>query len=150
MTGESKRRIAFYPLLYSSAFVLNFCWESWHGLLYHGHQELPASVYVPMMVQMALFDALSITGLQLFTALIARSLFWRVNRKSLAIFFLAGALPSWVVEYFAVYVLHLWSYTPDMPMLFRVGLSPVLQLPLTGIAAIVAARAVAGLDRSLT
>jgi hypothetical protein len=148
MTGESKRRLAFYPLLYASALVLNFCWESWHGLLYDAHQELPASVYVPMMVQMALLDALSVTGLQLFTALFAKVLVWRPDRKLLAIFFLAGALPAWTVEYVSVHVLHLWSYTPDMPMLFRVGLSPLLQLPLTGIAGVLTARAIAGFDRS--
>jgi hypothetical protein len=147
MTAETKRGLAFCPLLYVSAFTLNFCWESWHGLLYEAHQELTASVYVPMMARMALFDAISVIGMHLFTAMFARKFLWRPSGRNLIVFCLAGALPAWAVEYVSVNLLHLWSYTTAMPVLFRVGLSPLLQLPLTGVAGIVVARAVAGYDR---
>jgi hypothetical protein len=147
MTVDAKRLLAFYPVLYVSAFTLNFCWESWHGLLYEAHQELAASVYVPMMVRMALLDAISVIGMHLFTTLFARKLVWRPSGRSLVVFCLAGALPAWAVEFVSVNLLHLWSYTSAMPMLFRVGMSPLLQLPLTGVAGVVVARAVAGYDR---
>ncbi len=147
MNVEAKRLLAFYPVLYVSAFSLNFCWESWHGLLYVAHQGLPASVYVPMMVQMALLDAISVIGMHLFTAFFARKFVWRPAGRHLVVFCLAGALPAWAVEFASVNLLHLWSYTGAMPMLFRVGMSPLLQLPLTGLAGIVVARAVAGYDR---
>jgi hypothetical protein len=137
----------FYPVLMASAFLLDFCWESWHGLLYRAHQELPALVYVPMMVQMALVDALAITGMQLFVALFAKDFLWRCSIRNVALFCAVGALPAWGVEYTAVSRLHLWAYTPLMPTLFGVGLSPLLQLPLTGLAAIIAARAAAGSER---
>jgi len=140
--------LVFYPVLYASAFALDFCWESWHGLLYQAHQALPASVYVPMMVQMALLDALSIIGMHLVTALFARTLAWKLDGRLLGVFCLAGIIPAWTVEYVSVNQLHLWAYTADMPTLFRVGLSPLIQLPLTGLAALFVARAASGCDRS--
>ena len=148
MTGEGRVLFVFYPVLYASAFTLDFCWESWHGLLYQAHQGLPALVYVPMMVQMALLDALAIVGMHLFTSLFARTIFWRPKGRLLAVFCIAGAVPAWAVEYVSVNQLHLWSYTAAMPMLFMVGLSPLLQLPLTGLAALLVARASAGHDPS--
>ena len=140
-----RRPYLFYTVLYASAFVLDFCWESWHGLLYKAHQELPASVYVPMMVQMALLDALSIVGMQLCTALFARSLVWRLSGVNVILFSLAGLLPAGIIEYISVFRLHLWLYTPAMPTVFGVGLTPLLQLPLTGLVALLVARAVAPL-----
>ena len=148
MSGALLRPVLFYALLYASAFALNFCWESWHGLLYDAHQQLPASVYVPMMVRMALLDAFSVIGLQLFTALFARALVWRPSLVSVMVFVLAGALAAWSVEYVSVVRLHLWTYLPGMPTLFGAGLSPVLQFPATGLAGVVVARAIAGYGRS--
>lgn len=148
MNVRVRQLAAFFLTLYASAFALNFFWESWHGLLYDAHAAIPASSYVPMMIRMALLDALSILGMQLFTALVTRKLFWSPDPGRLAVFCLAGMLPAWIVEYVSVNLLHAWAYTPDMPTLFRVGLTPLLQLPLTGIAGIVIGRAVAGSARS--
>jgi hypothetical protein len=148
MTGEARRRAIFFPVLFASAFVLNFCWESWHGLLYAAHQTIPAMSYVPMMVQMSLLDALSVVGMQLFTALFARALVWSPDLRSVTVFFLAGMIPAGGVEYVSVNILHAWSYTPEMPTLFRVGLSPLLQLPLTGLAGVFLSRPFSGYGRS--
>jgi len=137
-------RALFFAMLYASAFVLNFCWESWQGVLYGAHQALAASVYVPMMVNMSLLDALSVIGLYLFTALFIRSVVWPVGTRALFIFSLSGVASSWMVEYLYVYILHAWSYTPAMPLLFGVGLTPLLQIAATGLVAVFTARAAAG------
>jgi hypothetical protein len=144
MNGDSLHRIVFFTVLYLSAFLLNFFWESGQGLLYIAHQEFAARVYVPMMVQMSLLDALSITGLYLLTSLVARSLVWRIDVRNLALFSLSGAVAAWSVEYVSVNLLHIWAYTSAMPMLFMVGLSPLLQLSLTGLLSIFVARGSAG------
>lgn len=136
MKEATRQRIVFFTVLYLGAFLLNFFWECGQGLLYKAHQDFPARVYVPMMVQMALLDALSITGLYLFTSIFARSLVWRPGARNLAVFSLSGAVCAWAVEYASVNLLHAWSYTAGMPMLFMVGLFPLLQLPLTGISAL--------------
>jgi hypothetical protein len=147
MADETGRPMLYFPVLYALAFVFNFCWESWHGLLFAAHMPLPAVTYVPMMVQMGLVDALAILGMQLFTALVFRKLVWKQEPGTLAVFSLCGMLPAWAVEFVAVDVLHAWAYTPAMPILFGVGLTPLLQLPLTGSAGVLIARAVAGYTR---
>ncbi|NTU67661.1 MAG: hypothetical protein HGB02_02140 [Chlorobiaceae bacterium] len=146
MTGGRRLHIL-YPVLLASAFLLNFCWESWHGLLYRAHQDIPASLYVPMMTQMALLDALAVAGMQLCTALFARDLRWGFSTRNVALFCVAGALPAWAVEYVAVVRLHLWAYTLDMPTLFGVGLAPLLQMPLTGLLSLLLAHAAVGPER---
>ncbi len=142
-----RRTYLFYPVLIVSGYLLNFCWESVHGLLYRAHQELPASVYVPMMAQAALLDALWITGMQLCVALYARSRSWGFSVRSVLLFSAAGMLPAMAVEYVAVFRLHLWAYAGPMPTLFGIGVSPLLQMPITGFAAVAAARAAAGSER---
>lgn len=134
-------------MLYASAFVLNFCWESWQGVLYAAHQGLSASVYVPMMVNMSLLDALSVVGIYLFTALFLRSLVWAAGIRAVVIFVLSGVASSWLVEYLYVSILHAWSYTSAMPLFFGVGLAPLLQIAATGLVAVFTARAAAGLNR---
>ena len=144
MNEATRQRIVFFTVLYLGAFLLNFFWECGQGLLYKSHQDLAARVYVPMMVQMALLDALSITGLYLFTSICARKLIWRPAAWNMAVFSLSGAVCAWAVEYGSLNLLHSWSYTAGMPMLFMVGLYPLLQIPLTGLPAIYMARASAG------
>ncbi|NTU57319.1 MAG: hypothetical protein HGB00_00135 [Chlorobiaceae bacterium] len=144
MNGHTKQRIVFFSLFYLCSFLLNFLWESGQGVLYTAHQELAAREYVPMMVQMALLDALSLTGIYLFTSFCARSLLWPPHIRNIAVFSFAGLVSAWTVEYISVNLLRAWSYTPDMPLLFMVGLGPLLQLAVTGLAAIFMARRQAG------
>jgi hypothetical protein len=144
MKRETRQRIVYFLVFYLCAFLLNFFWESGQGLLYRAHQEFAARVYVPMMVQMSLLDALSITGLYLFTSLFARSLVWRLDGRNLVVFSLSGLIAAWSVEYVSVNLLHIWAYTASMPVLFMVGLSPLLQLFLTGLVSVFIARSSAG------
>lgn len=137
------RRTIFFTSLYAAAFVLNFCWESLHGLLYDAHQAIPASAYVPMMVRMALVDALAVVGIYLFASLLSRRLVWVPSLRSFTLFSLSALVPAWGVEYIAVNILHAWSYSPGMPVVLSVGLSPLLQMPATGIAAVTVAWCVA-------
>jgi hypothetical protein len=143
-SGGSKRKAAFAASLFLVAFMTNFFWESAHGLLYAGNREMPAAIYVPKIGQAALLDALSLLGLYLLTALISRRFIWRPAGTSLAVFTLSALCGAWVVEYVAVSVLHAWAYTPAMPQVFGAGVSPLLQLPLTGLAALFAARRLTG------
>jgi hypothetical protein len=145
MKRESRQMAVFFLSMYAAAFFLNFCWESWHGLWYQAHRGLPAGSYVPMMVRMALLDAAAVVAMYLFTALLSRRIDWLPDARSIALFCLAGAVPASAVEYVAVVRLHAWAYLSTMPTLFGVGLSPLLQLPLTGLAGLLAARGIAGI-----
>ncbi|MEI6756390.1 MAG: hypothetical protein FDX18_08450 [Chlorobium sp.] len=139
MITEIRKKASFFIALAVTAFFLNFCWESIHGLLYEAHPAMAASDYVPMMLFMALMDALGITALYCFTALVARRWFWSGLRNSL-FFFLSGLVAAYAVEYITLFELHLWQYRSSMPTLFGIGLFPLFQLSLTALFSLFVAR----------
>ncbi|NTV98109.1 MAG: hypothetical protein HGA70_02990 [Chlorobiaceae bacterium] len=148
MDANGKNQQLFFISLPAIAFFLNYFWESLHGLLFQGHPEFHAIMYVPMMIEMAVYDSFSIMGLYLFVALFARKLLWPVTLRNCAIFTAAALTAAWGTEYAALHVRHEWAYLPGMPMLLGVGLLPLLQLALTGIASIVVSRQVSCRDHN--
>lgn len=144
MEIRPRRRAAFLTAFAGSSFLTNFCWESLHGLLYEGHPDMAASVYVPMMLLAALMDTLTIALLYSFTALFARSWFWDQGLRSRLFFLFTGLLIASLVEYLSINSLHLWHYRPSMPVLFGIGLFPLVQLSFTGLFSLFVARKVAG------
>jgi hypothetical protein len=135
-----EKTVCFFAALSATAFPLNFCWESLNGLLYKAHPAMAAGNYVPMMVFMAAMDTLGITALYALTALLVRVWFWEPDFRSSSIFFLAGLVAAYTIEYISLYVLHLWHYLPGMPLVFGVGLFPLFQLSLTGLCSVFMAR----------
>jgi hypothetical protein len=144
MEIRGKKGPMFFAALASAAFLINFCWESLQGLLYEAHPGMAASDYVPMMLFMACMDTLGILALYFLTALVSRRWFWSLDLRNGTIFFLSALVAAYAVEYVALFLLHLWQYRPLMPRLFGVGLFPLLQMSLTGLFSVVAARQVAG------
>lgn len=143
MERTGKQPVLFWAALAVTGFLVNFCWESLHGLLYEAHPAMAASAYVPMMLSMAFMDTLAITGLYCLTALGSRTLFWKPDLRNSSIFFLTGLAAAYGVEYVSLSLLHLWQYGPAMPLVLGVGLFPLLQLSLTGLFSVIAARAIA-------
>ena len=139
-----KKRVLFFAALAVTSFLANFCWESLHGLLFQAHPGMAASDYVPMMLFMALMDSLGITLLYFITALVFRTWFWIPGLPQLSFFFFSALAAAYGVEYVALFVLHTWKYLPSMPLIFGVGLFPLIQLSLTGLLSVFVARQVAG------
>jgi len=137
--SETKSRL-FFVFMILSAFLLNFFWESLHGLLFQDHSGMPAGRYVPMMVEMALYDALGICAIHLVVSLYRRMLLWPLTRSNAMIFTAVALLAAAAVEFIAVHVRHEWAYLPSMPVVFGIGLLPLVQLALTGLAAIALAQ----------
>jgi hypothetical protein len=137
------KRLLFFAALAVTAFLTNFCWESLHGLLYEGHQRMAASDYVPMMLFMALMDTLGIIALYGLTALVFRSWIWRPDFRCSLFFCVSALAAAYAVEYVALFRSHTWQYSPAMPLLFGVGLFPLIQLSITGLFSVVSARHVA-------
>ncbi|NTU45713.1 MAG: hypothetical protein HGA99_09395 [Chlorobiaceae bacterium] len=133
MTQRWRKTLSFSAALPLTAFLLNFCWESLHGLLFEAHPGMPADEYVPMMLFMALMDTLGIVALYLFTALIVRRWSWVCSWRNNSIFFLSALAAAFTIEYISINVLHLWHYRTAMPVVFGVGLLPLFQLALTGL-----------------
>ncbi|MEI8031832.1 MAG: hypothetical protein WCH05_00580 [Chlorobiaceae bacterium] len=140
MEGRGKRAALFFAALVTAAFLVNFCWESLHGLLYDDHPLMAAERYVPMMLFMASMDAVGIAVLYVLTAIGARQLYWQPFLRNMAVFSLSALVAAFAVEHAALYWLHLWHYRTAMPELFGVGILPLIQMPLTGLFSVAVAR----------
>lgn len=94
---------------------------------------MPALQYVPMVLYATSVDALLIGGLA-FVAYGVSS-FTRVRKRQTYFFlilFLSGALLSaYGIEYHALLV-EKWDYPSAMPLIVGIGLSPRIQLAITG------------------
>jgi hypothetical protein len=143
MEIRGTKKLLFFAALAVTAFFSNFCWESLHGLLYEGHPGMAASVYIPMMLSMAVMDTLSITLLYALTALVCRTWIWSLDLRNGSFFSLSALVAAYGVEYVALFKSYTWQYSPSMPLLFGVGFFPLIQLAITGLFSVFVARKVA-------
>jgi len=120
-------------LVFVFSFLLNYTWESLHAVfLYEGH-NFQAEKYIRMLLYVAAVDGLIISVIYLGVAALWRDILWlrEMNRKQIFTACIAGAVIAAVIEYRKVLILKVWSYTPLMPTIFGIGVSPVLQLGVT-------------------
>jgi hypothetical protein len=119
------------------AYLFNFVWESVHSVWLYGDHDFGADRYVRMVGYVSAVDAILVLGIFLFISLTWRNAIWvkRMNFMHVLTVLLSGALVSGIVEYRAVYVLKEWSYGPNMPIILGIGLSPLIQIGITGLLA---------------
>jgi len=129
-------------LIFIFSYLLNFVWESFHAvLLYEGH-NINAAKFVLMIGYAAIADSLLILGMYGITAILWKNFLWikQTNKKQNYAFIASGLIIAAIIEYRGVFLLQKWSYSLLMPTIFGIGLSPLLQLSITGILAVRAAR----------
>ncbi len=128
----------FFAILFCSAFLLNFLWESLHGaFLYEGIGALPAERYVSLILYATSVDAVLIVAIYGLVSLVSRNMRWFEEKKKtpLILFILLGLITAVFIEIRAVYFQNRWSYSSLMPMVLGIGLSPLIQLAITGLLA---------------
>ena len=121
-------------LIFVFAYLLNFFWESFHAVfLYEGH-NFNAIRYVPMIGYVSMVDGLLILGMYLIVSLFWRNFLWinEIDMKKIGFFAITGLLIAAWIEYRGVFLQARWSYNSLMPTIFGIGLSPLLQLAVTG------------------
>jgi hypothetical protein len=124
--------------IFLCSFLLNYIWESLHAVfLYEGH-NFKAEKYILMLLYVSVVDGLIILGIFFFIAFIWRDTLWlrKMKRKQAYTACMAGLVISAIIEYRKVLVLGEWSYTPLMPAILGIGVSPLLQLSATGLLAL--------------
>lgn len=140
-----------YATFWGIAFLLNFFWESWHAVfLYNGFeaggvQAATLQEFVPFMTRVSLTDAIILTLILLGGCVVWKRWDWyRVMSRNKYMYFLGVAL-LWAaaIEYKAIFLFQHWSYSERMPTVWGLGLSPLLQLGITGICALGLVRFVA-------
>ncbi|HEY4511017.1 MAG TPA: hypothetical protein VJG29_01440 [Candidatus Paceibacterota bacterium] len=117
-------------VVFSTAFLLNFLWENLHEVMYVQYQG--GEITRLILFRAALFDAAIIT---VFAAVLLL-LPW--PRTRLWLMPVLGVVFAVYLEWFAL-ATGRWEYNALMPLipLLNVGLSPSLQLGLTGWGALV-------------
>lgn len=112
-----------------TAFITNLVWENAHGVLYA--HAIPGWRYLLASGGDVLLTA---TGV---------ALAWPLRRRSRRTWLIGTAvvltLLASMVELHALATMR-WTYTEAMPTVLSMGLSPLLQLPVTGLASIETAR----------
>jgi hypothetical protein len=122
-------------LIFINSFMVNFIWESLHGVFLYEDHDLNAMKYVQMVSYVSLIDGFLILGIYLFVAALWRDVTWiqKMNVKQIYTVLIAGLLLAAAIEYRKVFVTRTWSYNKSMPTFFGLGLSPLLQLGMTGL-----------------
>lgn len=117
------------------AFLLNYVWESYHSVyLYEGH-DFDSEKYVRMVTYVSIVDSALILGIYLIISVLWKNVLWlqKMNRRQVWTAAAAGLAIAAAIEYRKVFVLKTWSYTPLMPTVFGLGVSPLFQLSVTGL-----------------
>jgi hypothetical protein len=124
-------------LVFAFAFLLNYVWESYHAVyLYTGH-DFRAEKYVRMLTYVSIIDGSLIVGIHLILSILWKNVLW-LQKMSMGQVWTAAATGLMIaafIEYRKIFMLNAWSYTPRMLTLFGIGLSPLLQLSVTGVLA---------------
>lgn len=117
------------------SFLLNFFWESLHAFSLYKDHIIDSDKYVRMMVYVSLMDAVTILAMYVFCAFFIQDILWlrKLYPKQVIMFLIIGLIVAVAAEYWAVYITHEWYYNNRMPVIFGIGLSPFLQLSVTGI-----------------
>jgi hypothetical protein len=120
------------------SFLLNLGWEVAHTPLYTLAQEKGMRTIGYAIMHCTLGDAVVALVGYLAAALAVRDAYWPAREpwRGAAVAIVVGI--GWTVhaEWQNVYVTGTWGYTPRMPLLFGIGVSPLLQwlvLPTLGL-----------------
>jgi hypothetical protein len=134
--------IFFFILFFS--YVFNFVWESFHAVSLYKEHDFGAPRYVPMVSYVAMIDSFLILGMYVIMAACWRKLLWlrKMNKKHVLVIIIAGTAIAAIIEYERVFISKIWSYNALMPTLFGIGLSPLLQLSVTGLITFLLTRAI--------
>jgi hypothetical protein len=109
------------------AFFLNLLYEILHSLLYTTCWQAPLPRYIQLMLKASIFDAIAIALLYGVSTVI-------FPLYGIAAFLVACIAFAWFWEWYSLKK-RKWQYTKHMPLVLGVGLTPLIQLAVTGLLA---------------
>lgn len=127
----------FVVVLFIAAFLINLLWEVSHSLLYNWNLfplKNDIYFYVPRILRAALGDAITISIMFFINCIFRKGFYWinSIKGKDYLAFIFLGLIFAIGVEINAM-MNNLWSYNEYMPLVLGIGLTPLIQLALTGI-----------------
>ena len=110
--------------------LLQFTWEMLQSPLYRHIGAATRWAAVQQCAQGALGDVVILWLAYALASAGMRDTRWLLAERrgaAMAVFLLAGVLTTVALEWVNVYARPRWAYTPAMPLLFGIGLAPLLQ-----------------------
>ncbi|NVM29940.1 MAG: hypothetical protein HWN65_13950 [Candidatus Helarchaeota archaeon] len=119
-----------------AAFFLNLLWEVSHSMLYDWDKAPLINniyVYIPRILGASCLDAFFIFIIILLNSLLRRSFQWvhSPRKRDYMVLIILGVVAAICIEWVAT-IFNMWSYNEFMPIIFGVGLTPLIQLAITG------------------
>ncbi len=132
------QRIKIIIIFLLSTFLLNFFWESLHAVYLYKGYNLLIKQYVNIISYVSFIDMLLLIGIFIVGILIWKNFFWfkNMNKKKYWYMVISTMLVAIVIEIKGIYLFHQWSYNKLMPTIFGIGISPLIQLTVTGLISI--------------
>lgn len=124
--------------MFGFSFLLNFLWEALHAVYLYQRHDFEASNYIPMLLYVSSVDSLIIMGLYVGVSIMWLDFFWiKISmKKQLLVFAAIGIVIATIIEILSVFYYHRWMYKKLMPTVFGIGISPLVQLSITGLLAV--------------
>jgi len=131
-TGDAVSALA---LILIFSYFLNYTWESVHESYLYNVFKCMADKYILMILIASVWDALLTAGIYLVTAMLWKDILWlkKMTGRQVSISCLIGLVIAVIIEYWYALVTKQWSYSPLMPTIFGIGVSPLIQLSTTGL-----------------
>lgn len=129
---DGSPNLALFVRIFLVGFVLNLLWEFTHCHLYETCRRQSWAHNVPLLVTMALKDGGFIVLFYLVSAAAVQSV--DITRHALAILvFAALSLGFAFLNEVVSLRMKRWEYAAAMPLVFGVGITPLLEIALTGL-----------------
>ncbi|MDP2722207.1 MAG: hypothetical protein Q8O72_05590 [Bacteroidales bacterium] len=124
--------------MFGFSFLVNFLWEALHAVYLYQEHDFNASYYIRMLLYVSTVDGLIVLGMYLGVSIIWLNFFWikAFMKKQLFVFTFIGIAVASIIEHLSVFHFRKWMYKENMPTIFDIGLSPLIQLSVTGLWAV--------------
>lgn len=124
--------LAILVKLFFVAFFINLLYELLHSVFYETCHEAKLEKYIYLIIKGATFDGLVIALVYFITSFVFHNQNIFENYFQLGAFSLITILFAWVWEVYSLKV-GKWEYKKIMPLVFGAGLTPLIQLIITGL-----------------
>lgn len=124
--------ITFLIKIFIIGFFLNLLYELLHSLLYKTCLEAKLPKYIYLILKACIFDAVLIVTIYYFSFLIFQNQNLFLNFYQTAFVVLVSIIFAYFYEIYAINNKR-WEYSKAMPKIFGAGITPIIQIALTGI-----------------
>lgn len=114
------------------SFFINLLWEVTHSQLYNTCLKIKLKKYIPLIISASIKDGLGISLLFWISTIIFKNVNVFTNSYHLLFFTLVALVSSFIDERVSLKRKR-WEYSEEMPKIFGVGISPLIQIAITGI-----------------